>query len=453
MRLQKLDYFKLIFFLLAITLISSCLILNSFFNAVIINEVIMPYMQDRKQNIDHIIDDALISNNQDMILIQLENSKLLNTADKFVVKLGTNIIDSNKYYVLSNVTSYGNNNEISILEDVKYKTYNKVNTATFFTINNFATTKSGDTLKVTSIYNVDPTLDKFVHLKLALMIAVFIILMGIFCLIRRMSIKFECSINRQYDAYEALIVLKNQAEEANKEKSEFLANISHELRTPLNSIIGFSNIIKEEQMGKLDNKQYKEYINDINVSGNHLLLLINDILDYSKADAGKLEFEMQEVDINKIITNSIRLIQPSADDNKLKVTFNLPLEEHIVVYSDPKRLKQVILNMLSNSVKFTDENGEIKIELYVKADFAVVVLSDNGIGISEFNLAKAMSCFGQVDSSLNKKHAGTGLGLPLSKSLVELMEGEFTIESEEGLGTTIIIKFPLSKNYYQDKDD
>jgi two-component system cell cycle sensor histidine kinase PleC len=258
------------------------------------------------------------------------------------------------------------------------------------------------------------------------------------------SRKAERIINKQHEEKLRLEKDKSKAEAQNQQKSMFLANVSHELRTPLNAIIGFSNIIKSEAMGEIGHPQYKEYIDDINSSGIHLLSLINDILDYSKAEAHKLEVECVDINLTKIATSSLRLVEPRAKEAKVKLVSQMP-EEHIVMSGDPKRMKQVILNILSNSVKFTPENGEVTIAVEEeKAEGVVkVIISDTGIGISQKDISKALSPFGQIDSSISRRYEGTGLGLPLTKKLTELMAGTFDIKSEEGLGTTITLTFSV----------
>jgi signal transduction histidine kinase len=235
---------------------------------------------------------------------------------------------------------------------------------------------------------------------------------------------------------------KEVAELANRTKTDFLANMSHELRTPLNAVIGFSEIIHKQMFGPIGSERYREYARDIYESGTHLLNLINDILDVSKAEAGKIELHEEIVKIDRVIDASVRLIQERARDANLELTMpetsSLP-----AVRADERRLKQVLLNLLSNAVKFTPAGGRVAIAANTTADqgFSLQV-SDTGIGIAEADIAKVLSPFGQVDSKLARKYEGTGLGLSLSKALVELHGGELTIDSTVGVGTTVTVTLP-----------
>ena len=258
------------------------------------------------------------------------------------------------------------------------------------------------------------------------------------------SKKAEKIINTQHEEKLKLEKAKTSAEMQNQQKSMFLANVSHELRTPLNAIIGFSDIIKDEVMGPIGHPQYKEYINDINSSGVHLLSLINDILDYSKAEARKLEVEFVDIDATKIAHSCLRLVEPRAKEAKVNLVEHTP-DKHIILSADPKRMKQVILNLLSNSIKFTPEGGQIalSIEEDVLEGKVIIKVSDSGIGIEAKDISKALAPFGQIDSSLSRKYEGTGLGLPLTMKLTEIMGGLFSIASEVGLGTTVTLTFPI----------
>lgn len=252
-------------------------------------------------------------------------------------------------------------------------------------------------------------------------------------------------INKQFETNRELEEAKVKAETESSAKTQFLANVSHELRTPLNAIIGFSEMILSETYGKLENTQYKDYINDINNSGKHLLSVINDILDFSKASVDKLKVEFIDLDLNKLALSSLRFVKPRADEANVKLIEDLP-QEHIVMKADPKRLKQALLNLLSNSVKFTPSEGSVT--LSVKKDvlkkLVYISVTDTGIGMSDQDIPKALSSFGQLDNKLSRKYEGTGLGLPLTKKLVELMNGTFDIKSIVGKGTTITLIFQYS---------
>ncbi len=257
------------------------------------------------------------------------------------------------------------------------------------------------------------------------------------------SKRAEIIISKQHEINLELTAAASAAEAENRDKSMFLANISHELRTPLNAIIGFSDILSNDLEGRLELK-HKEYLVDINSSGKHLLSLINDILEYSKAEAGKLEVDLGEIDAIKMVKNTIRLMIPRADEAQVTMQEELP-KQSFVLHTDAKKIKQILLNLLSNSVKFTPPNGKVKVTAWhdVARNRAMFVVTDTGIGIAPKDISKVMSPFGQVDSELSRRYEGTGLGLPLSKRLVELLGGTFTIESEVGVGTTITLDLPM----------
>lgn len=246
---------------------------------------------------------------------------------------------------------------------------------------------------------------------------------------------------------EAALQAKVAAEKATQAKSEFLANMSHELRTPLNAIIGFSEIIKNEARGQLE-KIYQEYIDDIHASGRHLLSLINDILDYSKAEAGKLQIEWAETDATKVIRNSLRMVLPRAEASQVMLIEDIP-SHHLVITTDAKKLKQVLLNLLSNAVKFTPAGGEVRCQAWedLVAHTLVIVVKDTGIGIAPKDISRVMMPFGQVDSTLARRYEGTGLGLPLAKKFIESMGGEFAIESEVDQGTVITLTLPKTPKH------
>ena len=259
------------------------------------------------------------------------------------------------------------------------------------------------------------------------------------------------NITERKQTEEAMRDAKRAAEMANNAKSELLANMSHELRTPLNAIIGFADTIKHEFFGPLNNPQYEEYVSFIHSSGSHLLELINDILDVSAIEAGRLTLREEEVDIREIFDASLQIVATRAEGEFVEIkgidTPSLPM-----LYADPLRLKQIFINLLCNAVKFTPEDGNISCDAHMTDDGEMVVsIIDSGIGMNNKELAKAMDKFGQVDSSLARKHEGTGLGLPLTKGLIELHGGQFEIVSNPGQGTTINMRFPAERILHQDE--
>ncbi|MDG1286000.1 MAG: HAMP domain-containing sensor histidine kinase [Rickettsiales bacterium] len=283
---------------------------------------------------------------------------------------------------------------------------------------------------------------QFQYVGTGAIILIFLLLIGTLILV---AAKAEGIIAKQHDANLELAAHAAAAETENENKSQFLASISHELRTPLNAIIGFSEIIKNETMGAIGNEQYKDYIKDIHNSGVHLLSLINDILDYSKAEAGKLDMYMDEVDVTKLIHSSMRLVSPRAEHAQVTLLTEVP-KEHFVIHTDGKKVKQILLNLLSNAVKFTPEGGSITVSLWqdVMENSLSVEVKDSGIGIAPKDISKALAPFGQVDSALSRKYEGTGLGLPLTKKFVEIMGGTFVMESEEGQGTSVRFSLPMN---------
>lgn len=293
-------------------------------------------------------------------------------------------------------------------------------------------------------YEINHAWDYLTYFQIISTSAIILVFAILYSALFYTSGRAEKIIEKQHEANIELTVAKERAENESKEKSQFLANISHELRTPLNAIIGFSEIIRDETLGPINNPQYKDYVQDIYASGSHLLSLINDILDFSKAEASKLQVDKIEVDVTKVIKNSLRLMAPRAEEAKVTLLDDLP-KEHLVIIADPKRLKQILLNLLSNSVKFTPEKGSVTLSAWrdETQECVFIRVTDTGIGIAPKDISKAMATFGQVDSKLSRRYEGTGLGLPLTKKLVELMGGTFDIQSELGLGTTIILTFPF----------
>ncbi|APH39782.1 PAS domain-containing sensor histidine kinase [Methanohalophilus halophilus] len=243
-------------------------------------------------------------------------------------------------------------------------------------------------------------------------------------------------------AENALIKSKILAEETNRTKSEFLANMSHELRTPLNSIIGFSQILDQNPSGNLDEKELI-YSHNILNSGEHLLELINDILDISKVEAGKMDYEPERVNLPENIENVIGLIKPLAMKKSIDIRFinNSKISE---MCADRGKFKQILHNLLSNAIKFTHEKGEVKVYLNTVDNTAQISVSDTGIGIPEDKQKSIFDPFKQVDSSANRNFGGTGLGLALVNKYVEMHEGNIWVESEVGKGSTFTFTIPFN---------
>ena len=243
-----------------------------------------------------------------------------------------------------------------------------------------------------------------------------------------------------------LQVARDQSESANRAKSEFLATMSHELRTPLNAIIGFSEIMKAERLGPMGTEVYRDYAGDINESGQHLLELINDILDLSKVESGLDEPHDTNIEVPQILDAVLRLVRQRALVGNVELTHEVPPGLPWIC-ADERKLKQILVNLMTNAIKFTDTGGQVTLRCSCgPAEGHVFEVSDTGIGIAAEDIPKALSQFGQVDSAINRKHDGTGLGLPLTKALVEMHGGTLELKSEPGAGTTVTIRFPASRS-------
>jgi signal transduction histidine kinase len=243
---------------------------------------------------------------------------------------------------------------------------------------------------------------------------------------------------------EQLRAAKEKAEFADRTKAEFLANMSHELRTPLNAIIGFAEVMGQALMGPLDAK-YRDYASEIHGAGRHLLDIINDILDLSKIEAGRLELREETLELREVVAACRRVVSPRAETAGVTLSFDLrpglPL-----VRADELRLKQIVLNVLTNAVKFTPAGGTVSLSAAADAAGGVVIaIRDTGIGMKPEDIAVALEPFRQIDSQLSRRYEGTGLGLPLVKRLSELHGGRLDIESAPGQGTTVSISLPAER--------
>jgi two-component system cell cycle sensor histidine kinase PleC len=233
---------------------------------------------------------------------------------------------------------------------------------------------------------------------------------------------------------------KNRAEEANQSKSKFLANMSHELRTPLNAIIGFSEIMGSGMFGALGSEKYQEYCHDILTSGRYLLEVINDILDMSKIEAGRMQLDLETVDLAKTLAESMRVVSGRAEDKNLQLEADI--EGTIPVVGDRRAIKQVIVNLLSNAVKFTPEGGKVVVRSRTRKNYVHLMIADTGIGIAPQSLRRLGRPFEQVESQLTKTYHGSGLGLAIAKSLTNLHGGSMRLRSRLGAGTVVCVSLP-----------
>jgi signal transduction histidine kinase len=242
-----------------------------------------------------------------------------------------------------------------------------------------------------------------------------------------------------------LLRARSQAEAANHSKSEFLANMSHELRTPLNAIIGFSEVISQELFGPIGNDKYLEYIKDVHSSSLHLLSIINDVLDMSKIEAGKLELAKQMVALQDVLGDVVRIVHERASCRGIELV-PLSVDDPVVVWADERAMKQIFLNLLSNAIKFSKDGAQIYVRVSSRqAGCAAIEVEDHGIGMNEEEQQRAVQPFGQAKPATTGNYGGTGLGLPITKGLVEAHGGTLSIFSRAGEGTTVRVVLPTQE--------
>lgn len=245
-------------------------------------------------------------------------------------------------------------------------------------------------------------------------------------------------------AEEDLTTARRRAEEASVHKSDFLAKISHEIRTPLNAIIGFSELMMDERFGPVGNERYKDYLRDIHVSGSHIMSLVNDLLDLSKVEAGKMDLRFEAVGLADIVSECVAMMQPQANRERIIIRSSLPVGVPPVV-ADPRSIRQVVLNLLSNAIKFTPAGGQVIVSTTAEDNGEVVLrVRDTGYGMTDKEMQTAMEPFRQLHTTRSRA-GGTGLGLPLTKALVEANRAVFRIDSTVGQGTLVSIAFPVTR--------
>ncbi|MFO1188827.1 MAG: HAMP domain-containing sensor histidine kinase [Alphaproteobacteria bacterium] len=286
-----------------------------------------------------------------------------------------------------------------------------------------------------------------IGISLALLSVIFLVAMDVFA--RSACGVFSRAVLehlRNAELVERVSRARAEAEEANRAKSDFLANMSHELRTPLNAIIGFSDIMRKQIFGPIGNSTYKDYAEDINASGTHLLALVNDILDLSKAEAGQMVLNEDDVDMDQTLGQAMQMVRGQAD----ALGIALSTSNHcrgVSLHADPRHMMQILLNLVANGIRFIEGKGRVDVDASLDPATGeyVLTVADNGIGMEPHEIPLAMARFGQVHADRRHSQPGTGLGLTLVRHMVDLHGGSIRIDSARGVGTTVEIRFPASR--------
>jgi signal transduction histidine kinase len=307
-------------------------------------------------------------------------------------------------------------------------------------------TEDGTIEAVAEVYSdLTPHLGQVRASVRAQLITLILVLGALYALLLSFAYHRNRVIQRQHRDNMALAAEAAAVAEESRLKSEFLANMSHELRTPLNAILGFSDTMRKQLIGELGSERYKTYANDIWASGRLLQGIVDDVLDMAKIENGSLTLTEEDIELRELLGACTRIMVPIAQKKHVSLKISRP-PETIRLQCDQRRLSQALINLVSNAVKFSRDHGEVGIGVSVEAHGVLLIsVSDRGIGISAEDIPLVMRPFGQVSSSYSRTHGGTGLGLPIARSFVELHEGTLTIESTPGAGTTVLVRLPASR--------